>query len=407
MTVSTTTSRIEYAGNGTTTDFSFPYRFLADGDLKVYLVNTAGTPVLKSLTTHYTLAGAGESAGGTVTMLTAPAVGESLVIFRDPALTQSVDLTENDRLPVETAVEQPLDRLTMIAQFTRDKVNRSLALADGDITVDMTLPALTTLKGKTLLFDSATGAPTAGPTAAAISSAETYATEAEASATAAAASAVTAAAAAAALPVPADPGDDGKILKADGGVYVLDTGATGGDVEGPASSTARGIPLYSDTTGKLLKAGPALGTSGHPLVSAGAGADPAFGQVPTAGIADAAVTMAKIAQASATTGQALIWSGSAWAPTTLAASSGEVNTASNSGSGSGVYKTKSGVDLVFKSLVWAQAVYTDGVLVNTTGADPGGVTLQRAFTLMSAGTNEITFTSYQYYVTPSEGGGGG
>lgn len=351
MTISTTASRIEYAGNGTTTAFAFPYRFLANGDLKVYLINTAGTPVLRAETTHYSLTGAGDNGGGTVTMGTAPALGETLVIFRDPALTQTVDLTENDRLPVETAVEQPLDRLTMIAQFTRDKLGRALVLSDGDMDADMTLPSLTSLKGKALLFDSATGAPIAGPTATDISGAQSYAATAEASATAAAASAVTAAAAAAALPVPADPGDDGKILKANGGVYELDTGATGGDVEGPASSAARGIPLYSDTTGKLLKAGPALGTSGHPLLSAGAGADPAFGQVPTAGIADAAVTMAKINQASATTGQVLAWSGSAWAPSTLPSSSGEVNTASNVGSGAGLWKDKSGVDLRFRSLV--------------------------------------------------------
>lgn len=39
--------------------------------------------------------------------------------------------------------------------------------------------------------------------------------------------------------------------------------------------------------------GGASGTSGHPLVSAGASAPPAWGQLPTAGLADAAVTLAK------------------------------------------------------------------------------------------------------------------
>ena len=32
MTISTTTSRISYNGNGVTDRFSFPYRFLANGD---------------------------------------------------------------------------------------------------------------------------------------------------------------------------------------------------------------------------------------------------------------------------------------------------------------------------------------------------------------------------------------
>lgn len=46
------------------------------------------------------------------------------------------------------------------------------------------------------------------------------------------------------------------------------------------------------TTG-AWQVGGATGTSGHPLVSAGSAAPPAWGQLPTAGIADAAVTLAK------------------------------------------------------------------------------------------------------------------
>jgi hypothetical protein len=42
MTISTTTSRISYNGNGVTTVFSFPYRFLTNGDLVVLSVSAAG-----------------------------------------------------------------------------------------------------------------------------------------------------------------------------------------------------------------------------------------------------------------------------------------------------------------------------------------------------------------------------
>lgn len=44
----------------------------------------------------------------------------------------------------------------------------------------------------------------------------------------------------------------------------------------------------------------------------------------TAGIVDAQVTMAKIAQSGATTGQAIAWNGSAWAPTTVGGGSPSV-----------------------------------------------------------------------------------
>ncbi len=51
---------------------------------------------------------------------------------------------------------------------------------------------------------------------------------------------------------------------------------TGGDVAGPASATDRALALYSGTTGKVIKDGPALGSSGDVLTSNGAGADPTF-----------------------------------------------------------------------------------------------------------------------------------
>jgi len=58
-----------------------------------------------------------------------------------------------------------------------------------------------------------------------------------------------------------------------------DKGADGlgvGDVVGPASAGDNSLPLYDGTTGKLIKAGVALGTSGHVLKSQGAGQPPAF-----------------------------------------------------------------------------------------------------------------------------------
>lgn len=135
MTVASETSRVEYVGNGATTAFAVPYYFLANGDLKVY---QAGT--LKTITTHYTVTGAGNPAGGTVTFVTAPATAEDVVIVRDPAITQTVDYVPNDPFPAETH-ETALDRLTMIAQRNRDLVDRALLLADGVADdLDLTLP---------------------------------------------------------------------------------------------------------------------------------------------------------------------------------------------------------------------------------------------------------------------------
>lgn len=149
MTISSTTNRVEYNGNGVTTAFAFGYLFIANGDLKVYLDGT-----LKTITTHYTVTGAGDPAGGTVTFLTAPAAGTgNVVIVNDPAITQGVDLVENDPLPA-ASLEGALDRLTIVAQRLDSRADRALHLADDDVSgVDPELP--TPVASQVIGFNSA------------------------------------------------------------------------------------------------------------------------------------------------------------------------------------------------------------------------------------------------------------
>ena len=127
MTISTTTARVAYTGDGSTTAFAVPFYFLANADLDVYQDGT-----LKTITTHYTVTGAGVEAGGTVTFGTAPALDESVVIVRDTALTQATDYPPNDPFPAASH-ERALDRLTMIAQRNRDLIDRSFRLSDDDV----------------------------------------------------------------------------------------------------------------------------------------------------------------------------------------------------------------------------------------------------------------------------------
>ena len=135
MTISSTTNRVSYTGNGVTTAFSFPYKFLVNADLKVYLEG-----VLQTITTHYTVTGAGEDSGGTVTFLTAPTNAYEVVILRDPAITQGLDLVENDPLPAED-VENAFDKLTMICQRLQDQVDRTLGVDDSVTSaIDVIIP---------------------------------------------------------------------------------------------------------------------------------------------------------------------------------------------------------------------------------------------------------------------------
>jgi hypothetical protein len=141
MTVSSELNRKEYTGDGSTTAFATsPVVFFDAADLKVYEVVTAtGVATLQTITTHYTVSG-GDGSTGTVTMLTAPASTKTLVIVRDVAATQSSDFVNNDINDAET-LEDALDRLTMIAQQNAAAIERSLRLADSDVTgADPELP---------------------------------------------------------------------------------------------------------------------------------------------------------------------------------------------------------------------------------------------------------------------------
>lgn len=146
MTISTTTNRVTYTGNGVTVAFSFPYAFFAQADLVVVeTIIATGVQTVKTLTTHYTISGSVDalghySSGGTVTANTAPASGKTWTIYRDPTATQTTDLVENDPMPAES-LEAALDYQTMLNQRTRDLVNRSLRQPDGDSTAMAVLPS--------------------------------------------------------------------------------------------------------------------------------------------------------------------------------------------------------------------------------------------------------------------------
>ena len=165
MTISSEKNRVVYDGNGSTVAFSVPFRFLAPGDLVVLLRNVAaGTDAVQVLDTDYSVAGEGSSAGGTVTFLIEdqePAVGEQVVIYADPGLTQTLDLTSGDSLPAES-LEQAMDLLTLQQKRTRELVERAPRLVEGDTdgsgTYDANLNRIKRLGTPTATTDAATKA---------------------------------------------------------------------------------------------------------------------------------------------------------------------------------------------------------------------------------------------------------
>jgi len=158
MTISTTTNRVTYTGNGVTVAFSFLYAFFAQADLVVVeTIIATGVQTTKALTTDYTISGSVDalghySSGGTVTAVTAPASTVTWTIYRDPTATQTTDLVENDPMPAES-IEAALDYQTMLNQRTRDIAARSLQQPEGDSATIDRLPAKVDRASMYLGFD--------------------------------------------------------------------------------------------------------------------------------------------------------------------------------------------------------------------------------------------------------------
>jgi hypothetical protein len=131
MTVPSTIARVSYAGNGATTGFTVPFYFLANDQLSVVKRSAAGVDTTLVLNSDYSVAGAGNQAGGMVTTTVAPATGETLTILRNVPETQLTDYQPNDPFPEESH-ERALDKLTMIVQQQRELLLRALLVRDGE-----------------------------------------------------------------------------------------------------------------------------------------------------------------------------------------------------------------------------------------------------------------------------------
>ena len=91
MTVSSSTIKNSYSGDGSTTAFAYGYKIFAEADLTVIIRSSTGVETVKTLTTHYTVSNVGVDGGGNVTFGSAPASGETVVIIRNTANTQTLD----------------------------------------------------------------------------------------------------------------------------------------------------------------------------------------------------------------------------------------------------------------------------------------------------------------------------
>ena len=127
MTVANTSNVAKFNGNSSTTSFPFAFAVFATTDVVVVLTSATAVETVQSVSTHYTVsinANQDSSPGGVITMLTAPATGKKLTVFRDLVASQGVDLANQGTFYPEV-IEDGFDRLTMLVQELEERVARS------------------------------------------------------------------------------------------------------------------------------------------------------------------------------------------------------------------------------------------------------------------------------------------
>ena len=145
------TPRNQYTATSGQTAFTYSFPIFEDGDLKVYIGET-----LQTLTTDYTVSGAGTDSGGTVTLTTGATLNDIVTIYRDLPVERTTDFQANGDLLAETLNDE-LDALTMMVQQIEYDLN-SRCLRFGQFTTGIPLSEFTEnaadRANKVLAFDS-------------------------------------------------------------------------------------------------------------------------------------------------------------------------------------------------------------------------------------------------------------
>ena len=129
MTISTTTIKDSYTGNGSTSAFTYNFKIADDDDIQVIIRAANGTETVKTKTTHYTVSGVGSNSGTvTFTAGNIPTGTQTIILRRSTPQTQELDLIENDPLPANS-IETAYDKLTQISQELQEQIDRSIKLS--------------------------------------------------------------------------------------------------------------------------------------------------------------------------------------------------------------------------------------------------------------------------------------
>lgn len=132
MTVSSSTNKAAFVGDGIETDFPYAFRVDNDSDMEVYVEGLL-------IGSGYAVDREPDDMGGKVVFSAAPAVGEDVTLLRVLPLSQETDYTPYDSFPAQSH-EDALDKLTMVQQQQQEEINRNSQAIGETPGVDTTAP---------------------------------------------------------------------------------------------------------------------------------------------------------------------------------------------------------------------------------------------------------------------------
>ena len=143
ITISDTTPRVQYTAANTQTTFAVGFEFFTNADLKVFAGNTELTYAASpSSASQYSVAGAGVSGGGSITLGGASTNGVIYTIYRDMAVARSTDFPTSGAFQIGS-LNTELDKVVaMIQQVERDLKFSPQAAATTSNTFGLTFPNL-------------------------------------------------------------------------------------------------------------------------------------------------------------------------------------------------------------------------------------------------------------------------
>lgn len=134
------TSTTRHVGNGTASVFDFEFKITDPADLLVTITDGNNVATVKALTTDYTVAGAGNEEGGSITLVAGALTTGHIITIEDNVQASQLTPYGNQSAFHANLHESSFDKLTRLVKRLLDSASRSMRLPSSVAGVSALLP---------------------------------------------------------------------------------------------------------------------------------------------------------------------------------------------------------------------------------------------------------------------------